>query len=82
MHDQTLAEVLVHPYREGRASQVLATLTAIGVVQSSAQLDALTLAKTRVETGLKMPDCHVLATARHHDLGVLTFDERLRDAVG
>jgi predicted nucleic acid-binding protein len=81
VHPLTLAEVLVHPTRQGVAATVLATLTAIGLVVSPLPIDPLALARLRVKSGLKMPDCVVVATATAHGLMVLTFDERLRRVV-
>jgi predicted nucleic acid-binding protein len=81
VHPLTLAEVLVHPARQGVAATVLATLTAIGLVVSPMPIDPLALARLRAKSGLKMPDCVVVATAAAHGLMVLTFDERLRRVV-
>lgn len=78
VHPLTLAEVLVHPARSGRESDVVARLEAIGMMVSNRSIDPLALARLRVATGLKMPDCVVLACAQVHGLGVATFDEALR----
>ena len=78
VHPLTLAEVLVHPARSGRERDVVARLEAIGMMVSSRPLDPVELARLRVATRLKMPDCVVLACAQAHALGVATFDEALR----
>lgn len=75
MHQLTLAEVLVGSVRAGRGNQLLNDLTSIGVVTTSSE--PLTLAELRATTGLKMPDCCVLAVAQHWSLPLATFDEQL-----
>jgi predicted nucleic acid-binding protein len=77
VHPLTAAEVLVAPLRRAMADDVWATLTAIGVEVDDAPLDPWQLAELRVGTGLKMPDCCVLATAATHRCPVATFDDRL-----
>lgn len=78
VHPLTLAEVLVHPARQGREGEVLTRLQAIGMVVSTLPIDPVDLAKVRAATGLRMPDCVVLASARVHQLSVASFDEGLR----
>ena len=74
----TLAEALVSPIREGRVDEVLATLADLGVVEATFPPDAArTLARLRVDTGLKLPDCCVLLTALDRVAAVASFDERL-----
>ena len=74
----TLAEALVSPIREGRVDEVLATLADLGVVEATFPPDAArTLARLRVDTGLKLPDCWVLLTALDRVAAVASFDERL-----
>ena len=80
VHPLTLAEVLVHPTRQGRDGDVLGRLEAIGMVQSNQPIDAASLARLRATTGLKMPDCVVLACARDHRVEVRTFDAALARA--
>lgn len=82
VHPLTLAEVLVHPARHDREGQVVARLEAIGMVVSTLPVDPVALARLMAVTGLKMPDCVVLACAVGHGAGVATFDERLRTAAG
>jgi predicted nucleic acid-binding protein len=80
VHPLTAAEVLVAPVRRGAADNVWADLVAIGVEVDDTPLDPLQLARIRAETGCKMPDCCVLATAANQGTHVATFDERLRRA--
>jgi predicted nucleic acid-binding protein len=81
-HPLTLADVLVHPARSGCESDVVARLEAIGMMVSSRALDPVGLARLRVATRSKMPDCVVLACAQAHGLGVATLDEALRRVAG
>ena len=78
VHPITAAEVLVAPLRQGLADQVWATLVAIGVELGDTPIDPMQLARLRVDTGCKLPDCCVVATALSLRVGVATFDERLR----
>lgn len=79
IHQLTLAEVLVGGVRVGRANQLLADLRAVGVVPlDPAPDEPLILAELRATTGLRMPDCCVLAAALHHTVPLATFDARLR----
>ena len=78
VHPVTLAEVLVHPARHCTESAVLNTLISIGMRESQMRVDAVALARLRAESGLKMPDCLVLATAIWHGTDVLTFDAQLK----
>lgn len=77
VHPLTLAEVLVHPVRLGQESEVVARLTAIGMSIAPHELDAVELARLRAASGLKMPDCIVVATARSLGTTIVTFDRRL-----
>ena len=78
VHPITAAEVLVAPVREGVADAVWADLVAIGVEVDHTAIDPRQLAVLRAETGCKMPDCCVIASARNRGAGVITFDERLQ----
>lgn len=81
MHSLTLAEVLVGAARTGRAGQLSADLRSIGIVTHVSPIDEpLVIAEIRAATGLKMPDCCVLATATHHAASLATFDEQLARA--
>jgi predicted nucleic acid-binding protein len=77
-HPITAAEVLVSPVRHGVADAVWADLLAIGVELDHTPIDPLQLARLRAETGCKMPDCCVLASAANQNTAVITFDDRLR----
>ena len=78
VHPITAAEVLVAPARQGIADQVWSDLVAIGVQIDNTPIEPLQLAKLRVETGCKIPDCCVIAAAGALHVTVATFDERLR----
>ena len=77
----TLAEVFVAPARENQLDRVLTTLRDLEVEEFPFPADTSTrLARLRVETGLKMPDCCVLLAAEPISARVATFDDRLRKA--
>jgi predicted nucleic acid-binding protein len=77
----TLAEVLVAPARKGAASRVLAELAELGVTELPfPPHTALTLARLRVDTGLKLPDCCVLLTAQDQRATLASFDDRMTRA--
>ena len=78
VHPITAAEVLVAAVRNGVADAVWADLLAIGVEIDDTPIDPLLLAKLRVKTGCKMPDCCVLASAATRNAAVATFDAQLR----
>ena len=77
----TLAETLVAPARSKRLSDARAALERLGVEELELGEDAPSrLAKLRAETGLKLPDCCVLATAQRHSASVAAFDADLLEA--
>lgn len=81
----TLAEVLVAPVRDGAdaAARCRAALDSLQVRELPvAEGSAHRVAVLRVATGLKLPDCYVLATAAEHAAAVASFDERLLRAAG
>ncbi|MGH9076026.1 MAG: type II toxin-antitoxin system VapC family toxin [Acidimicrobiales bacterium] len=80
----TLAEVLVGPAGDGRVETVLAVLHDLDVVEVPFPADtAPRLARLRVATGLKMPDCCVLLSAEVAGATVACLDDRLaRAALG
>ncbi len=78
VHPITAAEVLVAAIRNDVADAVWADLMAIGVELDDTPIDPLQLAKLRVNTGCKMPDCCVLASAATHNTAVATFDAQIR----
>ncbi len=80
-HSLTLAEVLVGGTRAGRGAEMLTDLRALGVELAPRDDDEpLQLAELRVNTGLRMPDCCVLHTARSHSATLATFDGALAQA--
>ncbi|MGL5853568.1 MAG: type II toxin-antitoxin system VapC family toxin [Phycicoccus sp.] len=81
IHPLTLAEVLVGGVRAGRGDELLADLDAIGIRPTDPHPgEALRLARLRVETGLRMPDCCVLDTALAAGSALATFDDALARA--
>ncbi len=81
VHPLTLAEVLVGGVRVGRGAAMRDDLEAAGVsVAESGPDEPLRLAELRATTGLKMPDCCVLAVALHEHATLATFDLALADA--
>lgn len=79
MHPINLAEVLVGAERHGRGSDLLRDLVAIGI-QQAPHTDPLHLARLRVATGLKLPDCCALAAALDANGALATFDDALAAA--
>lgn len=78
MHRLTLAEVLVGAVRVGRGSQRFDDLISLGVVPREMGVnEPLILAELRATTGLRMPDCCVLAVAQQEGLPLATFDQQL-----
>ncbi|WP_166791825.1 type II toxin-antitoxin system VapC family toxin [Cryobacterium frigoriphilum] len=81
VHPLTLAEVLVGGVRLGRASQLLADLTEMGIgALTPARDEPMLLAELRVTTGLTMPDCCVLVAALQESAPLATFDAALARA--
>ena len=77
----TLAEVLVAPARAGRLEPVLDALTALELQELAVPVNlSAHLARLRVDTGLRMPDCCVLLSAELTGAGVASFDRRLTRA--
>ncbi|MGL5819913.1 MAG: type II toxin-antitoxin system VapC family toxin [Phycicoccus sp.] len=78
IHPLTLGEVLVGGVRAGRGDELLADLGAIGIRAADPPPgEPLRLARLRVETGLRMPDCCVLDTALSSGSALATFDDAL-----
>lgn len=81
MHRMTVAEVLVGGVRSGQGAQMWADIQAVGVrLTPPADGEPLRLAELRVRTGLKLPDCCVLATALAHEAPLMSFDRALATA--
>lgn len=77
----TLAEILLGPARKGRLELVLKALEDLEVEELTLPADgAARLARLRVTTNLKLPDCCVLLAAEAAAAGVASFDERLVEA--
>lgn len=77
----TLAEALVMPMRSGMQDDVLAAFKGLGVVELPVGSSSATqLAELRARTGLKMPDCYVIAAAEDQGGSVATFDKALGKA--
>ena len=74
----TLAETLVAPARAGRLAEARAALERLGVSELELGEGAPErLAQLRAHTGLKLPDCCVLATAQRLEGTVASFDAGL-----
>ncbi len=77
----TLAEVLVGPTRDGTGERARAILRALDVQEQPFPADtAVALARLRVATSAKMPDCCVLLTAEEVGGKIASFDKRLVQA--
>jgi PIN domain. len=78
VHPLTLTEILVGPLRAGRETFVLRQLDALGIAEwAPPGASAERLARIRVDTGLKLPDCCVLHAAVVTGAPLAAFDERL-----
>lgn len=83
LHPLTAAEVLAGFVRFGTEEQAWADLASIGFVVrgfGEGPVAALVLARTRMQSRLKMPDAVVLATALYGGGAVATYDDALRAA--
>jgi len=80
MHPLTLTEVLVGPTRAGAVALAEHHLAELGIVEWTPPGGAARLARLRVETALKLPDCCVLDAAMSNGAAMATFDERLASA--
>jgi len=81
IHPLTLAECLVGAVRTGREDELRGGLDAIGV--ATWQPDAehpYRLARLRVRTRLRLPDCCALEAAVSTGAALATFDEALAEA--
>ena len=78
VHALTLTEILVGPLRAGQETFMLHQLDELGVTEWMPPAgSAARLARLRVDTGLKLPDCCVLDAAIETSSTLATFDERL-----
>ncbi len=74
----THAEVLVGPTRVGTLQRTTTALAALGVSEIALPHDAASrLARLRVDTRLKLPDCCVILAAQQIAGALLTFDGAL-----
>ncbi|MBO0706595.1 MAG: hypothetical protein J2P39_14820 [Candidatus Dormibacteraeota bacterium] len=81
MHSLNLAEVLMGGVRSGRVEELLADLDSIGLRVADRPADEpVRLARLRVATALKLPDCCALDTALASDFTLATFDASLTPA--
>lgn len=81
LHPVTLSESLVGPIRVGSEAEAIEDVARLGIERYASGLDEpLRAARLRAETGLKLPDVYVLATAIDLDATLATFDARLASA--
>lgn len=81
VHMLTLAETLVHGVRADRFDEMATAITAVGIHElERLSAEPRTLARLRVETGLKLPDCCVLMAAEATGGALATFHTRLATA--
>ncbi len=81
VHPLTLAEVLVGGVRIGQGASMRDDLCAAGIgVAPHDDAQPLRLAELRATSGLKLPDCCVLAVAIRHQATLATFDDALASA--
>jgi predicted nucleic acid-binding protein len=74
----SLAETLVAPTRTGRLEDVKAALERLEVAELPLGDEASArLARLRVDTGRKLPDCCVLLAAQEHSGRIASFDSAL-----
>lgn len=78
VHPFNIAEAAVRPSRAGLADRVRGLWGFMGVHVTQVDDDQpWRLASLRASTGLGLPDCCVLDTARQTSSAVATFDQRL-----
>lgn len=81
LHPMTLAESMVGPMRAGQDELLLAYLRRVGVETTAPPADEWRrLARLRIDTGLKLPDCCVISAAIDERADLATFDRRLATA--
>lgn len=74
----TVAETLVRPAMNGRADEVLAAFERLHLLQFPIDAaDALSIARVRAETRLRMPDAVVVQLAEAEQGEIVTSDVRL-----
>jgi len=78
VHPMTLAESLVGAAKGGRLNQLRRQIHNMGITVFAPEEDEpLLIAEIRANTGLKVPDCCVLAAALSLSSSLMTFDEKL-----
>ncbi|MFT4136606.1 type II toxin-antitoxin system VapC family toxin [Microbacterium sp.] len=78
LHPATLAEVLTGPAHRGLETAVRTAVDELRIDLSIPEADEpVQVARLRASTGLKLPDCYVLALAEQTGSALATFDERL-----
>lgn len=81
IHSINLAEILVAGVKVDRGQEMLEDLRTMGVtVADRVDGEAMRLARLRVETRLKLPDCCALDAAMTTGSTLATFDRALADA--
>lgn len=80
VHTMTLTEILVGPMRVGRGAFAELQLAALGIAEWAPTDGAARLARLRVETTLKLPDCCVLDAALSNGAPLATLDAQLARA--
>ncbi|WP_405218662.1 type II toxin-antitoxin system VapC family toxin [Agrococcus sp. Ld7] len=81
MHPVNLGEALVYAVAQQQETRARAQLELLGIrAAKPAPDEAFLLARARVATRLRMPDCCALVTAEHLGLPLATTDRRLADA--
>ena len=81
IHTINLAEVLTGGVRGGQGAEMMAAIEAIDVTTApGVPNEALRLAEIRHTTGLKLPDCCALLTAKANGFTLVTFDITLAKA--
>ncbi len=77
VHPVNLAEALVAPVRAGRDDEAVRVWRIAGVVEwQRVAEEAVGLARLRVDTGLRLPDCCPLLVAERSGRQLATFDGR------
>ena len=81
IHPLTLAELLVGPMRTHQEEAFRSALIRLGILTWTPDPDhPYRLARLRATSGLKLPDCCVLDTARSTQATLATFDHTLAKA--
>lgn len=81
MHPLTMTEVLIGPARIGRSEAAELALASLGIEEwTPPKGSAARLARIRVESGMKLPDCCVLDAAIAQQAAIATFDEAVAEA--